>query len=169
MTTDRRTTAPGAQVRPPAVAAAAAAADGARRSWQPQPLLPADTLAKRMADRLLLRGLLPRQTYVALTAFAVAGTVLASLLPTRPGLVGYAGTAFVVGVYCSLNVWRCRAAHCLVTGPGYLLYGALASVEAGLGRSLVGGYEGPIFLALFAVAVLFEAGWRIRRGTSVLR
>lgn len=63
---------------------------------------------------------------------------------------------------------RCRHAHCLITGPGWLAFGAFALVEAGLGRSLIAGYEQPVFLGILAVAVTFEISWYLARRTNAI-
>jgi hypothetical protein len=44
----------------------------------------------------------------------------------------------------------------------------LAFTEAGLGRSLIGGDEQLVFLAVLAAAVAFEVAWRCARGTSAV-
>lgn len=80
------------------------------------PTLTADSGAKRAADRVLPRG-------PAACAFFVAVAVLmelASRLPLRAGLT-VAGIAIgAAGAWCSVNFWRCRHAHCVVTGAGWL-------------------------------------------------
>ena len=42
----------------------------------------------------------------------------------------------------------------------------LAFTEAVLGRSLIGGDEQPVFLAVLGAAILFEAVWYCVRGTN---
>ena len=68
--------------------------------------------------------------------------------------------------WCGLNFWRCRHAHCIVTSTGWAALSILAFTEAGLGRSLIGGDEQPVFLAVLGAAVLFEAVWRLARGSN---
>jgi len=53
---------------------------------------------------------------------AVAGLFgLAQNLPT-PAYLAVDATAFAAGgIWCALNFWRCRQAHCLLTGSGWLL------------------------------------------------
>jgi hypothetical protein len=80
-------------------------------------------------------------------------------LPVRAELAVDGVAAFVGGIWCSLNFWRCRHAHCLVTGAGWLAWGVFAFVESGLGHSLIGGDEQPAFLAVLAAALIFECGW----------
>jgi hypothetical protein len=86
-----------------------------------------------------------------------------------PGSLGLDGAAFVIaGAWCSLNFWRCRHAHCLVTGAGWLALGVFALVEAGLGHSLIGGYEQPGFLAVLGAGIAFELAWAMWRGTNAV-
>ncbi|MGH9046800.1 MAG: hypothetical protein ACRDVW_05735, partial [Acidimicrobiales bacterium] len=74
------------------------------------------------------------------------------------------------GGWCSLNFWRCRHAHCLVSGPGWLAFGLFAFVEAGLGHSLIGRHEQPVFLGLLGLALVFEGAWfLVRRTNAVVR
>ena len=49
-----------------------------------------------------------------------------------------------------------------------LALSALAFGGAVLGHSLINGYEQPVFLAVLAVALAFEAAWRWARGTSAV-
>ena len=65
-----------------------------------------------------------------------------------------------------MNLWRCRHAHCVVTSAGWLALSILAFTEAVLGRSLIGGDEQPVFLAVLGAAILFEAVWYFVRGTN---
>jgi len=67
-----------------------------------------------------------------------------------------------------LNFWRCRHAHCVVSSTGWLVLSVLAFTGAGLGRSLIGGDEQLVFLAVLAAAVAFEVVWRCARGTSAV-
>ncbi len=126
-----------------------------RRAWSP-PVLPADTLVKRRVDRILPRTGLPAVAYFA----AVTGLLgLAQILPP-PAYLAVDAVAFLAGgTWCALNFWRCRHAHCLLTGSGWLLLGLFAAVEAGLGRSLMGGDEQLVFLAVLALGLIFEGAW----------
>jgi len=63
------------------------------------------------------------------------------------------------GSWCALNFWRCRQAHCLVTGSGWLLLALLAAAEAGFGHSLIGGDEQLVFLAILVGGLGFECIW----------
>jgi hypothetical protein len=76
--------------------------------------------------------------------------------------------ALAAAAWCGLNFWRCRHAHCIVTSTGWAALSLLAFTEAGLGRSLIGGNEQPVFLVVLAAAVAFEVGWRLARGTSAI-
>ena len=125
-----------------------------RRAWSP-PVLPADTTVKRRVDRLLPRGW-PAVTYFA----AVIGLLgLAQLLPAPAYLVADAVAFLAGGSWCALNFWRCRQAHCLFTGSGWLLLGLFAAAEAGLGRSLIDGDEQLVFLGVLAIGLVIEAFW----------
>jgi len=126
-----------------------------RRGWSP-PGLPADTPAKRRVDRLLPRTGWPAVAYFA----AVIGLLgLAQLLPAPAYLVVDAVAFLAAGSWCALNFWRCRQAHCLLTGSGWLLLALLAAAEAGLGHSLIGGDEQLVFLAILAGGLGFECVW----------
>ena len=143
----------------------AAACGGSRAlfGWSPQ-RLPADTTRKGRVDRLLL-GTAPTVVVLA----AVVGLLnLAPLLPLRGELAVDGLAALLAGGWCSLNFWRCRHAHCLVTAGGWLPLAAFAFVEAGLGRSLIGGYEQPVFIAVLALAIAFEVVWTRSQGTNAI-
>jgi hypothetical protein len=131
--------------------------------WSP-PSLPADSDLKRRVDRIRLGNL----AAVSVVVVVVGLLSLAAHLSVRPALVvdGLAGLA--AGGWCSLNYWRCRHAHCLVTGPGWLAFAAFALVEAGLGHSLIAGYEQPVFLGILAVAVAFEISWYFGHRTNAI-
>jgi len=132
--------------------------------WSP-PDLPADTPLKRRADRLLPRTGWPAVVYFA----AIVGLLnLAPHLPERANLAVDGLAALAAAAWCVLNFWRCRHAHCVVTSTGWLALSVLAFTEAGLGRSLIGGDEQLVFLAVLAVAVGFEVVWRCSRGTNAV-
>jgi hypothetical protein len=76
--------------------------------------------------------------------------------------------ALIAGSWCTLNFWRCRHAHCLITGPGWLALGLFAFSEAGLGHSLIGGDEQPAFLAILGVAIAFEVFWQLTHHTNAV-
>jgi hypothetical protein len=61
----------------------------------------------------------------------------------------------LVGAVCVLNFWRCRQAHCVVNDVGWLGLALVAFVGAGLGHSVIGGYEQPVFLGVL-VSLLEE-------------
>jgi hypothetical protein len=130
--------------------------------WSPQDL-PADTALKRRADRLLPR------TGVAAVLYCVAVVALLNLAPHLPERADLAvdGLAALLGAaWCGLNFWRCRHAHCLVTSTGWAALSVLAFAGAGLGHSLIGGDEQPVFLAVLAAGVVFEAAWYLLRGRN---
>lgn len=141
------------------------AACGARAlcGWSPRSL-PADSTLKRRVDRIRLGNI----AAVGIVVAVVALLNIAAHLSAQPALAldGLAGLA--AGGWCTLNYWRCRHAHCLITGPGWLAFGAFALVEAGLGRSIIDGYEQPIFMGILAVAVVFEVSWYLARRTNAI-
>jgi hypothetical protein len=98
----------------------------------------------------------------------VALLALAGVLPRRPGLAVDALAALAAGSWCTLNFWRCRHAHCAVSGAGWLGLGAFTIVEAGLGHSVIGGNEQPVFLGVLGAALAFEAIWYLTRGTNAI-
>jgi hypothetical protein len=67
-----------------------------------------------------------------------------------------------------LSHWRCRHAHCLVAGPGWLALSAFVFIEATIGHSLIGGNEQPVFLGIVGVAVIFEFAWYSIRHTNAV-
>ena len=131
--------------------------------WSP-PSLPADTKSKRLVDRVLV-GALPALVVLALV---VALFNVAPHLPLRAALVLDGLAALVAGGWCSLNFWRRRHAHCLATGPGWVGFGLFCFAEAGVGHSLIGGNEQPVFLGILALAVAFEAAWYCAHGTNAV-
>ena len=135
------------------------------KSWSPPPL-PADTQLKRLVDRFLPRAGLPVVVFFAL---AIGTLNLASLVSNPTGELALEGAAtFAAGGWCALNFWRCRHAHCLVTGVGWLGLSLLAFVEAGLGRSVIDGYERGAFVLVLAIGCVFEAARQITRGTNAM-
>jgi hypothetical protein len=111
---------------------------------------------KRRVDALMPRTGLP------LVVFYAAVIVLlnvGALLPKWLDLVAVGVASLAAGAWCGVNFWRCRHAHCLVTGPGWLALAGFAFLEAGLGRSLIYGDEGLAFLGVLAVGLLWEGVW----------
>lgn len=132
--------------------------------WSPPPL-PADSGLKRLVDRLLPRTGVPAALYYG----AVVAVLLAApRLPIRAELGLDALAALAAGGWCALNFWRCRHAHCAVTGGGWLLLSGFCLVEAGMGRSVIHGDEQLVFLAVLAAALVFEAVWQAVRGTNAV-
>jgi len=129
----------------------------ARRAWSP-PVLPADTSVKRRVDHLLPRTGLPAIAYFA-TVIGLLG--LAQTLPS-PAYLAVDALAFLAGgSWCALNFWRCRQAHCLITGVGWLLLALFAAAEALRGHSLIGGDEQLVFLGTLGIGLIFEAIWYV--------
>ena len=97
----------------------------------------------------------------------VAGALfLASLLSGVPAGLWLSTVYFLAfAAYCLANFARCREAHCVVTGSGWVLVGAASLVGALLGRPSLG----EVWTAFLVVAVLghgFEGIWRAARGTN---
>ena len=138
---------------------------GGSGSCSPPSSLPADTRLKRLVDRFLPWAGLPVVLYFAA---AIGALNLAPLLP-RPGELALEGTAaLAAGGWCGLNFWRCRHAHCLITGAGWLGLSLLALTGAGLGHSVIGGYERAVFLGVLLAGIAFEGAWRLARGTNAV-
>jgi hypothetical protein len=131
--------------------------------WSP-PSLPADTPAKRWVDRWRSTGAATALYYAAVIALLL----LAPYLRARAELAVDGIAALAAGGWCAVNFWRCRHAHCLVTGVGWLALSGLAFVEAGIGRSLISGDEQVVFLAVLFAGLAFEAAWFLARGTNAL-
>ncbi len=126
-----------------------------RRAWGP-PVLPADTPVKHRVDHLL-----PRSGWQAVAYFAaVIGLLGLARSLSAPAYLVVDAVAFLAGgSWCALNFWRCRQAHCLITGVGWLLLALFAGAEAGHGHSVIGGDEQLVFLGILAVGVAFEGSW----------
>jgi Kef-type K+ transport system membrane component KefB len=116
-------------------------------------------------DRLLPRTGVPAVLYFA---GVVVLLNIGQLMPRRWALLTLAIAALGAGSWCALNFWRCRHAHCVVTGTGWLALGAFTLVEAGMGRSLISGDEGVAFLAVLAAGLVFECAWRASRGSNAI-
>lgn len=128
------------------------------------PRLPADTRSKRFFDRIHPTGSAQWFYFAAIAA----GISAAPHLPTRLGLGVGALFTFAASAWCVVNFWRCREAHCVVSGYGWAALGVFEVAELALGRSLIGGAESLVFVAVLVVAVVFELAWRARAGTSAL-
>jgi hypothetical protein len=114
-----------------------------------------------------MRCHLPRRGLPVVAYFtAVTGLLgLAQILPS-PAYLGVDAAAFLAGgIWCAINFWRCGRAHCLVTGPGWLLLAGFAAAEAGLGHSLIGGDEQLVFLGILAAGCAFECIGYVARGS----
>lgn len=129
------------------------------------PRLKADTRTKRMIDRVLPTGASRCAFFVAIAV----GVSAAGQLPTTPGLAVGAVTTFVASSYCLLNFWRCREAHCIISGTGWSALGLFETAEIAVGHSLIHRNEDAAFVAILVIAVAFELYWRTRYGTNALR
>jgi len=128
------------------------------------PRLPADSRLKRRADALLPTG---AAQWVFFAGVAAAVSV-ARYLPLRPGLALDLVATVAAAAWCLVNFWRCREAHCVVSGVGWTGLAALEFVELALGRSVISGDEGIAFVAILVAALAFEAAWRVRHGTNAV-
>ena len=132
--------------------------------WSPPPR-PADTALQRLVDRLLPRTGLACALYFA----AVIGLLnLARVLPAPSYLLVDGLAALAAGSWCGLNFWRCRHAHCLISGGDWLGLSGFVFIEAGLGRSLIGGNEQVVFLGVLVAALLFEGAFCLARGANAI-
>jgi hypothetical protein len=147
---------------PPAAEQASCTAQ-ALGGWSP-PAMPADTMAKRLVDRLLMCG----AAWCVMVAIVLALLYLAAHLPQRAALALDGLAALLAGAMCSANFWRCRHAHCLINGVGWLPLSILAFAGAAVGHSLIGGWEQTVFLATLLLALAFEGGWYLTTGTNAL-
>jgi hypothetical protein len=128
-------------------------------------VLKADTPLKSVVDHLM-----PRTGFAVLVYFgAIVGMLAAAPLFPKPGELGIDGlAAAAAALWCGLNFWRCRQAHCLVTVAGWSILALFTFVEAGIGRSMVHGDEQLAFLAVLIAGLLFEAVWYLARGTNAV-
>lgn len=134
--------------------------------WSVPPLLPADTAAKRRADRFLPRTCGQQVLFIgAVLALLIVG----SYLPVRAGLAVEAAAALIGGGYCIVSFWRCRWAHCAISGGGWLGLSLFAFTEAGLGHSAIGGREQLVFLGVLMASLAFEGAYYLARGTNAVR
>jgi hypothetical protein len=90
------------------------------------------------------------------------------ILPPRLDLVAVGLASLAAGSWCSVNFWRCRHAHCVITGAGWLAPAVFTFLEAGLGRSLIHGDEGLVFLGVLGAGLVFECTWYMTRGTNAI-
>jgi len=101
-------------------------------------------------------------------AGVAAAVSVARYLPLRPGLALDLVATVAAAAWCLVNFWRCREAHCVVSGVGWTGLAALEFVELALGRSVISGDEGIAFVAILVAALAFEAAWRVRHGTNAV-
>ena len=128
-------------------------------------MLVADTSLKRVVDRILPRTGLP---FLIFFGLVVALLCLAAHLPLRGALVLDGLATLAGGGWCSLNFWRCRHAHCLVTGAGWLALSVFAFAEVALGGTLIAGDEQLVFVGILFAALLFEGLWSWARRTNAV-
>lgn len=133
--------------------------------WSHPPSLPATSRGRRGADKALRS--VDSSGRLGLLALVLA-FVLAFVLPDGIG-IWFAGVLYLaVGLYCSVNFWRCREAHCVITGGGFTVLG-LAVLAAAVGMpTVIAAYASPIVLGILVLAVAFETTWRARYGTKAV-
>lgn len=132
--------------------------------WSPPPL-PANTRFERLVDRVMPRTGLELALFYGLV---VALLLIAPHFPRRAELAVDGFAALAAGGWCALNFWRCRHAHCLITAAGWLPLATFAFAEAAIGRTLIHGYEQPIFLGILVLGVVFEVVWARTHGTNAI-
>ena len=132
--------------------------------WSPARLQP-DSSMKRRVDRFL-----PSSGWRFTVFFAVVVALLnvGVVLPRRLDLLSIAVASLAAGGWCALNFWRSRHAHCLLTGSGWLALGLFSLVEVGIGRSLIHGDEGLIFVGVLIMGLLFELAWFVTHGSNAV-
>lgn len=118
------------------------------------------------ADRVLAAA--RPQLVPLLICLGFLASFMSRVLPTPLGMLALAAFFLVAGGWCTLNLVRCREAHCLVTGLGWDALGIVS-----LGAIIVGvDLRGWVWLGFFAVlvaGVVFELGWAALRGGTALR
>jgi hypothetical protein len=102
--------------------------------------------------------------FAAVIALLNVGLVLSA----RLDLVATGVASLAAGSWCAANFWRCRHAHCMITGAGWVALAGFAFLEAALGRSLIHGDEGLVFLAVLGAGLLFECMWYLTHGTNAV-
>lgn len=122
------------------------------------PSLPGDSAATRVVDHVLPRG---GWRCVFFVAVAVGLSV--------PNLLVGTVVTLAASAYCLLNFWRCREAHCIVSGTGWAVLSVFEVVEVARGHSLIHGDESLVFLVILALAIAFEVFWRVRHGTNAVK
>lgn len=132
--------------------------------WSP-PARPAASRLEHRIDRIFPLTGIPCALYLV-AVIALLG--IAPHLPIRAELAVDGLAALAAGSWCAANFWRCRHAHCVIDAVGWLGLAVLAFVEAGLGHSVIGGYEQAAFAGILVVALAFEGVWRLARGTNAV-
>jgi uncharacterized membrane protein YhaH (DUF805 family) len=107
-------------------------------------------------------------TWLAMVAVVTVLFSLAARVPERQAIALDGLAALLAGGVCSANFWRCRHAHCVVTGGGWLALSVVAFAGAASGHSLIGGWEQLVFLAILVVSLIVEAAWYLARGTNAI-
>lgn len=99
----------------------------------------------------------------------LAAVVVGSFRLGIPGGLWLAAAYYLVfGGYCLANFARCREAHCIVTGAGWLALGMVGAWSA-IGDRAILGVLWDAFAVVAIVGFAFEAGWTRLRGTYALR
>jgi hypothetical protein len=102
--------------------------------------------------------------------FLVVGAVAVASFQLGPeaGLAVTAAYLTVHSTYCLASFLRCREAHCIVTGAGWLVLAAVAAGGALAGQD-VRRAVWDAFLAVTIAGFTFEFVWKAIRGSNALR
>ena len=121
------------------------------------PALPNASRSSRIVDRILPKGAWRCVFFVAIAiGLSVPNLFVGSLV------------TLTASTYCLLNYWRCREAHCTVSGAGWAALAVFEFTEVGLGHSVMHGDETLVFLLILALAIALEVYWRVRHGTNAV-
>lgn len=144
--------------RPPGPTPRRLASHLLRRRHVLAPSVPGDSRAKQIVDQVLPKG---AWRCVFFVAIAVGLSV--------PNLLVGAVATLAASAYCLLNFWRCREAHCIVSGTGWAALALFEFAEVARGHSLIHGDESLVFLVILALAIAFEVYWRVRHGSNAVK
>jgi len=107
-----------------------------------------------------------RGCYVFLTVAVV--WFVSRALGLSVGLLVEGAFFLIFGTYCLANFARCREAHCIVTGLGWLAL-AIVSLGAVLAGRDIRGAAWTAFLVIAVAGHGFEWRWKARHGSNALR
>lgn len=127
---------------------------------------PATRAWHRAADRFLIStrpAIVPTSIVLGLGAAATANE-----LPSRYAMLPAVLFYGAVGAWCTLNLLRCREAHCLITGAGFDALALAAAAAAILDRNWYDTLSLAI-VPILLLAAIFEGIWTIRHGDNELK